>query len=71
MDGCDHSNFGPPAADPEQSVDGGRLSPAAALAGVPCGICHDDTAFDEPSNREGDGKSRRTAPWPFLIRRLG
>lgn len=70
MDGCDHSDFGPPAVAPEQSVDGG-ISPAAAPAGVPCGLCLDGTTFDEPSNREDDGKSRRAAPWPFLIRRLG
>jgi len=62
MDGCDHSSFGPPAADSEQSVDGGQRSPAAAPANLSSGLCFDDTAFHEPNNRDGDGKSRRAAP---------
>lgn len=71
MDGCNHSNFGPPAADPEQSIDGSRRSPAAVAASMPRDLCFGDTAFHEPNNGDGDGKSRRAAPWPFLIRRLG
>ena len=67
MDGCDHSGFGPPAAAPVQSLDGGRRSPA----NLPSELCFDDTPFQEPNNKDGDGKSRRAAPWPFLIRRLG
>lgn len=71
MDGYDHSESGPPAANPVQSVDGERRSPQAATARVPSGLCIDDTAFHEPNDGQSDGKSRRTAPWPFLIRRLG
>jgi hypothetical protein len=71
MDGCDHSNFGPPLAGLEQSVDGGRRSPAAAPTSLLSGLGFADTAFDEPNNEDGDGKSRRAAPWPFLLRRLG
>ena len=71
MAGCDHSNSGPPVADPRQSVDGGRQSPEAATATAPSGPCFDDTAFHEPNDGQSDGKFRRAAPWPFLIRRLG
>jgi len=71
MDGYDHSNFGPPAADPEQSVDDCRPALATAPASVLSGLRFVDAAFHEPNNRDGDGKSRRPAPWPFLIRRLG
>jgi hypothetical protein len=71
MDGYDHSNSRPPVADAGQSVDGERRSLPAATAGVPSVPCIDDTAFHEPNDGQGDGKSRRAAPWPFLIRRLG
>jgi hypothetical protein len=71
MDGYDHSDSRPPVADAGQSVDGERCSPQAATAGAPSGLCIDDTAFHEPNDGQSDGKSRRTAPWPFLIRRLG
>ena len=71
MDGYDHSNSRPPVADPGQSVDGERRSPQAATAGEPSVLRIDDTEFHEPNDGQGDGKSRRAAPWPFLIRRLG
>jgi len=71
MAGYDHSNSGPPTVDPGHSVDGSRQSPEAAMADAPSGLCFDDTAFHEASDGQSDGKSRRAAPWPFLIRRLG
>jgi hypothetical protein len=71
MDGYDHSNSCLPVVDTGQSVDGERRSPPAATAGVPPVLCIDDTAIHEPNDGRGDGKSRRAAPWPFLIRRLG
>jgi len=71
MDGCDHSIYGPLAADSGQSAEGDRPSPEAATACVPSGRSCGDTVFHESHNLDGDGKSRRTAPWPFLIRRLG
>ena len=71
MAGYDHINSRAPMADPGHSVDGSRQSPEAAMAEAPSGLCFDDTAFHEPNEGQSDGKSRRTAPWPFLIRRLG
>jgi hypothetical protein len=71
MDGYDHSNSGPPAADSGQSADGGRHLPEAATGCAPSSLCFDDPASHQSNDWDGDGKSRRAAPWPFLIRRLG
>jgi hypothetical protein len=70
MDALDRSNSGPPAANPRQTADHVRRSPEATAC-APTGHCFDDTTFHELNNAGGDGKSRRAAPWPFLIRRLG
>jgi hypothetical protein len=71
MAGYDHINSRAPMADLGHSADGSRQSPEAATADAPSGLCFDDTAFHEPNEGQSDGKSRRAAPWPFLIRRLG
>ena len=71
MDGCDHSIYAPPAPDSGRSADSDRLLPEATTTGMPSGRPYDNTAFHQSSDLDGDGKSRRTAPWPFLIRRLG
>jgi hypothetical protein len=71
MDGCDHSIYPLPAADSGRSADGDRRPPEVATAGMPAGRSYGSTAFHESNDLDGDGKSRRTAPWPFLIRRLG
>jgi len=70
MDGYDHSSSVLPATEPAQATDAGRRSPQATSR-TPYSQGCDDTAFHEPNNGDGDGKSRRAAPWPFLIRRLG
>ncbi len=74
MDGYDHSKSGPPVADSDQSADSSRRSPEAAATGAapgPRAMPVDDTAFHDANHCDGDGKSRRPAPWPFLVRRLG
>jgi hypothetical protein len=71
MDGCDHTIYAPPAVDSGRSADGERRLPEVVTAGMPSGRSYGNTAFHESSDLDGDGKSRRTAPWPFLIRRLG
>jgi len=74
MDGFDHSKSGPPVADPGQSAERGRRSPAPAAFGAAPGrraVPVGDAAFREAKHCDGDGKSRRVAPWPFLVRRLG
>jgi len=70
MDAHDRSNSGPPEANPRQTADNLRRS-AEATARAPTGHCFDDTTHHELNNPGGGGKSRRAAPWPFLIRRLG
>jgi len=74
MDGYDHSKSGPPVADPDRSAESSRRSSEAAATGAAPGLRAmpvDDTAFHEANRYDGDGKSRRAAPWPFLVRRLG
>jgi len=70
MDGCDHSIYAPAAADSGRSADSDRRLPEATT-GILSGRPYDNTAFHESSDLDRDGKSRRIAPWPFLIRRLG
>ena len=70
MDGCNHSDSVLPAGDSAGAADAARSSPEATSRAL-CGRRSDDTAFHEPNNGDSDGKSRRAAPWPFLIRRLG
>jgi len=70
MDGCDHSDCGSLAADSRRAADTGRRAQETAASARPGEYCDDNTPH-EPSNWDGDGKDRRTAPWPFLIRRLG